>query len=316
MYVPFVRGKAAEMRALIACKDLLQHQYVFPVIDPTRGTKEFWAKLRAMGKQEIPAAVIVNPEHDELGVDNADLHRVVGDELASAYHIYPTLHIRASVSRGEVEQFLEYYASRLVALVVESDSISHKTLDQIIGKRENVDLIALVTRHLPSTYRPQSNVAKVVIEDPFQRARENAAYPPEQFFSDLVDTYAPKGFDGFGDYQCVGSTPPVTGFTPKAVVIHFSYESNNGVRVKHFVSTDRSEQVAGQVARKTRQALEKLLEFIESHRPFCGVACRAFVEAANNGDVPQLLTLKSWSIQHHIELMNHLTGRGVHAQSA
>ena len=316
MYAPYLRARAEELRAINDVAALIKGGPVFPVLEPVNGTSEMWSKLRGFVKKEVPFALVVNPPYGDLSDDPKPLAAFVNEHANANLFggmpvMLPTFHIRPGVTPEAVEAFLKDFQGSDVGFVVASDDVPRKSFERMARGHGGVVFVAVMGR-LPSSYRPNLENAQVVkVEDGFHRAPANAKYPDESFFSELVDTYAQEGFDGFGDFATVGDLPPGGGFTPAAVVVHLSFEKAPGhIRVRHFVSDDRDEQVQGQVPRKTRQALVKLQEFVEENEYFQGSASSSLLDAAAGRDkLPNLGRLKRLSIRHHIELMASVVGR-------
>lgn len=309
MYVPFLRGRAAEIRALSSCQAIIKRGHVLPILDPVNSTREWWSKLRRFDENEVPCAIIINPENGKFAEDYSELRDAVDTDFGESKHFLPTYHVRHETSESHVASFLAHYSERPVGIVLASDHIRERTFERILSEHDDVRLVA-VTARLPQSYVPQSEACQVIIEDAFKPAPANAKYPPDRFFSDLPRTYLEEDFDGFGDYTTLGQVYDPGGWIPSAVAIHFTYESrNNVVRVRHFVSEDREAQVRALVPKKTKQALDQLNAFVKEVGAFCGAGCSEFLAAARQSDMPGLVKLKEWSIQHHIELMNHILAR-------
>jgi hypothetical protein len=308
MYFPYLRGKQHELLALRACAPMLaSNRKVIPIIEPVR--KDISPLLRAVkvcASQRLPIVIVVNPTVGQLAKE----HKLIVTELTlqqvfSAGPAIASFIISQGTSMGEIDSFLTQFNDSRVAFI---HSHRFQQGPQLVARMasQNIAYQIFIDGVTGSSYQGLFRQhERVLIRDGF-RVMNNADYPADEFFSELHQTYAASGFNGFGDFTIAGKDYSDRGGPAHAVAIHLTHPGPDAdLWIRHFVS-DRTKTTKDR-AGKFMEALEKLVRFLDENRNVAGCeACSEFQDLHSRRHFPGLGTVKQLSIRHHLEMMTRM----------
>lgn len=312
MYFPYLRGKQYELIALRELsRSLGEFRVVHPIIEPVReSTSTLRLTIEELKDKDVVFSLIINPEVGDFANDYTQIVGIINEFVGEFDHFHIGVIITSTIEFDQVNTML--------------DSINH-TYPLILihkGRYPNMERLAAfitgkeIVYNLfsdPTIIRRYRRIidysSKVVLSDPFNIRRTNAEYAemPDEFFSDEHNFYEEDGFSGFADYATIGDDYSDSGFAPYAVAIHLTYKrKNDQIWIRHFVSDSNEDYT--DVPGTYREALEKLIEFINKHN-IQSEACDEFRKHFNIGHYPGLGSVKKLSIMHHIELITNTLTR-------
>lgn len=316
MYFPYLRGKQYELLAVKELAALLGSQgVVVPIIEPVRpptgsGLHRCLAALGAEGNDFI---LITNPQAGNLRGPTVapDIVNYVNDtDTDQSWNIGLLVDEGTGITELISEFRASYGLSRRLTLI-------HTGLSEQLASlvEETQDLrceFNVVDSRLRRQYfRNLLAVSSgVTLRDGFPSEARNAAYldREETMFNDDHLFFAEEGWYGFSDYLTIGEQYSDSGFTPRAVVIHWTYEPQEGgpIMIRHF--TSESNDDISNIGGKFLEAASKLVVFLDAQniRTQAADVFRAHVE---NGTYPGLGIVKKLSIQNHLELMSRILSR-------
>lgn len=310
MFVQYLRGRASELLAIRATAPVWgTGNRVIPVVEPVK--KDVGGLGRAMEAAAAAGgriAVIVNPvaNRKKIGAVNVLRSAALDANLVNSPSVLPALLVLTSTRPREVDRFFQDYAGRPVLVVhyeAPYDNAPIAALERGI-QAHTAPFLHVFESRTPQPYQTRfAGGTRIQLKDGFRRQPTNAHYAGEEFFSDGHLTYAAAGFDGCGDYSVVGDHFAEGGSTPRAVVIHMTYQRADGtVWVHHFVSDTNTTQA--DTAGKFLEAARKVRRFAQANAAFgATAACQEVITYLQQRHFPNLPKLKELSMRHHLELM-------------
>jgi len=317
MYFPYLRGKLFELIALKELKSFLSlnKTLVSPIIEPVKSTKsknqEFKTlknTLVELRNADINFNFIVNPTI----VNDVDSYTLI-DALTSALGSYENFQIAFIVDKGfDISNIKSVLTG--ISFKYKGVTLIHETeipeIDKLVNSLSvDFNIIYNVIYFEKTNRRYYTNFPKntiVSLDDFFNIQPRNANYLEigESPFSSEYKFFKDDNFAGFSDFLTIGDLYTESGFLPYAVAIHISYEENNKIWIKHFVSdsNDDTSDIAGKFA----EALQKLVNWCDNQNCRETYGLKKFYELYNTGHFPGLGSVKKLSIMHHIELVINL----------
>jgi hypothetical protein len=309
MYFPYLRGKQNELFALgeLANKINLKRQ-IIPIVEPVRKNMDQIVRLnKYYTAYSTPYILIVNPQVGELKNKGDQIEKKIASrELQPHNDSMLGFIISPQTKIKDVEAFLKRYSKQKKSIIHSHSFSDSQQLKNSFSKHSNIVHQIFIDGAVSESYQNVfSNYDRVLIKDGFKRAKKNADFPPDEFFSDLHLTYKKNGYAGFGDFTTIGQTFDVGG-RAHAVAIHLTYHNDNGeIWIKHFIS-DRTATTLD-IDGKFLEALEKLVDFINKNRKSSACdSCSQFRDLHRRKHFPQLGPIKKLSIKHHIELIGEV----------
>lgn len=306
-YFPFLRGKLNELMALRElAEEIAESGKVIPLIEPVRSNPNTRISLDRFIQAAMPFLLICNPRHGDF--DNRAGHQrlydeIINEQLSEYDNWTPSLQLAADTNHGIVEQFLNRYDEREVAVVYQGLPTSQQTVELL--SNEHIIHHVFVGNSARTAYIDSiDDESKIIITDRFRDQPRNADYPPREFFSDMNTTEGnPRGLD-FGDFSIVGDQFSEGGGAAYAVAVHhvhYHQGATGSLDISHFIS-DRTETTAD-AAGKSIEAVTHLVESLNRLLPSDTDACGEYREMAESGEWRGLGYLKRLAIKHHLELM-------------
>jgi len=315
MYHPFLRGKQYELILLRENAELIANAGIHAVIEPVRNDLSALRRaLSALAASGAGCTVIVNPMVGELQGQTA---RVLGELFADRPDDWTRVDagyfMNAESDPAAMVACIEAHPSVGFSLVHGGYS-DGRSLAAIVDNLEAVGRHIFLDGSTGKLYRrhfADSGVPRVLVKDGFIQQEKNAHYPESDHFSDLHITYIDEGMQGFGDYLTVGSRYTESGGPAYAVAIHMTYlDDESDMHTFHFVSDhmDSPTDPGG----KFIEALAKLAaEATREGSAILPTSARdEFVDLYRREYYPGLGYAKKLSMQHHVELMANVIGRG------
>lgn len=310
MYLPFLRGKLYELKAIKEFVDESYGQecgrYVMPIIEPVKkDLKPMFSCVEAMGRVDMPFAVVLNSKMGDYQRALFDVASFVSDDRLQSVRWTPAFEVNGNANVDSIEWAIREYNFRDVMLIF--FTIVDLDDEKIAGLVENSAVKYIVAMNL--TQRPpfiaalkQAGKEIITLEDCFPEKTPNNAYRDneDEFFSDTFTYYKSLfGMFGFSDFTALARNFREGGVLPQVVAIHMTYrKSAKAINVHHFLSDSRNG--ANNIREEFREANEKIPQFYEGKA--LTLAVRQLVEL----NYPGLGSIKKYSIKNHLELISRI----------
>jgi hypothetical protein len=304
-YFPFLRGKLNELMALRELAgEIAEHRRVIPIIEPVNNNPTARISLDRFIEASMPFLFICNPFHGDFKQDSESLFNdLINAELMEYDNWIPALQLVHGTSVATVQQFLNRYSKREVAVVYQGFPANSQTL----GLLTNAAIVhhvfignSVTTAHISSIARE----LRVLVSDRFHREPRNADYTDREFFTDMNTPGGNTERVDFGDFSIAGDQYRDDGGPAHAVAIHHIHYQGAGagpLDISHFKS-DRTESTVD-TAGKSIEAVVNLVNALDELHPNNTDACDEYREMATSGEWHGLGYLKRLGIQHHLEIM-------------
>ena len=308
MYLPFLRGKLYELKAI---KEFIEEGYgteygrhIMPIIEPVKkDLRPLLACVEAMGQAKMPFAVVLNSRTGDFQRAAFDIPAL----LAKVQDVQwaPAFEVNSNANVDAIEAAIGEHSLRDVMLVffsiVELD-------DEKVRRLVSNDAVRYITA-MNLTQRPpiiadlkEFGKDLITLEDCFQEKTPNNAYREnlDEFFSDTFSYYKSLfGLYGFSDFTALSRNYRDRGALPQVVAIHMTYrKSEKVVNVYHFLSDSRNG--ANDIRGEYKEANAKILPFYD------GKPSTKAVDQIAKKDYPGLGAIKKYSIKNHFELMSRI----------
>lgn len=307
MYFPFLRLKQYEAIALREVADIVATASQVPIVEPVKASAQAMNRMTSVvqdisnhGGQII---LIVNPMVGEFSRNNGALITAINTIFPTALNMIIGVLIDVNTTPAFLQGILNTYGANRVAII-------HKEMSQIpnlptlcAGVAYNIYFAGRVS---PAYEASLAGSPKVLVHNGFIQ-RNNADYPPDEFFSSLHLTFNTSGYDGFGDFLTVGDQYRERGGPAYAVALHLTYfrqpPTNPDMHIKHFIST--SNTTTANPGGKFAEALANLMAHLNSPNSVIentrGVV--GYRALHNPPHYPGLGVPKKLSMMHHMEIM-------------
>lgn len=312
MYFPVMYARQSELGALEDVRHKLETgRRVSPILVPmsapgSQGEAELIRKAEMLHRSRIPFGLVVNPHAGKAkGKQKHLIDAIVNGALEHRSHFLPVFQMHSGTTVRDIGTFLRQIGSRKFAFYHHRRPTAWMSIAERYEGNPNLEL-NLFYMDPPPAYRTAFAGRQVLVEDPFVRQERNADYPDEDLFSDALWTHRTRGYEGFGDYQIVGSRVSEGGAAALAAAIHLTYVAGPGdMRVRHFISDDN--ETTFDPGGKYLQALTKLDRWVDNSGVDFGysTAVRDFRSQLKGERFPGFGGVKQLSIRHHLETMDH-----------
>jgi len=302
MYYPFLRARQFELisiRELVA--DGTLQGSIIPVLEPV---KEEFGNLNIahdiFQNFGYNCFLIVNPQVGQTTADSTFFLDYISHLDNCRFHpafIYTD-------NEDFIQQAIGNYGLEN-CMIIGLDSFSND-----IGFKQCC-AIPVVTEIMlldPGKYRGLDRHIKTLgknyirLDDVFEKQAKNADFLeiPGHKFSEEHLYYREENYQGFSDFTTLPSLYVEGGSTPRAVVIHLTYENEedgNTIWIRHF--TSESNDSIANVQGKFAQAAQKAIDFCDSEG-INNVAIEELRKYLTEGRYPGLGTVKKISIKNHL----------------
>ena len=298
MYLPFLRGKLYELKAI---KEFIEEGYgrengchIMPIIEPVKkDIRPLLSCVEAMGKAQMPFAVVLNSRMGDFQRLDFDMSSFLFDEKVQGLLWSPAFEVNGNANVETIESAIREFDLDNVMLVfftnVDLDD------DKIIGLVNNRAI-----KYIADLKEAGKEI--ITIEDCFPEKTPNNAYRDnlDEFFSDTFSYYKSLfGLFGFSDFTALARNFREGGVLPQVVAIHMTYrKSAKVINVYHFLSDSRNG--SNNIREEFREANEKIPPFYENKPSTIAV------EQIASLSYPGLGAIKKYSIKNHLELMNRI----------
>lgn len=308
MYLPFLRGKLYELKAI---KEFIEEGYgteygrhIMPIIEPVKkDLRPLLSCVEAMGQTKMPFAVVLNSRTGDFQRAAFDIPAL----LAKVQDVQwaPAFEVNSNANVDAIETAIEEYGLKDVMLVfftiveLEDDKIKRLVSNDAIKYIAALNLTQRV-----SVIEDLSELGKelISIEDCFPEKSPNNAYREniDEAFSDTFSYYKSRlGLFGFSDFTALARNFREGGVLPQVVAIHMTYQkSARVIYVHHFLSDSRNG--SNNIREEFREANEKIPPFYEDKPKTLAV------EQIMSSGYPGLGAIKKFSIKNHFELMSRI----------
>lgn len=308
MYLPFLRGKLYELKAI---KEFIEEGYgteygrhIMPIIEPVKkDLRPLLACVEAMGQAKMPFAVVLNSRTGDFQRAAFDIPAL----LAKVQDVQwaPAFEVNSNANVDAIEDAIGEYELKDVMLVfftiieLEDDRIKRLVSNDAVKY-----IVALNLTQRISVIEDLSELGKelISIEDCFPEKTPNNAYRDniDEPFSDTFSYYKSRlGLFGFSDFTALAKNFREGGVLPQVVAIHMTYQkSARVIYVHHFLSDSRNG--SNNIREEFREANEKIRPFYEDKPRTLAV------EQITSLSYPGLGAIKKFSIKNHFELMNRI----------
>lgn len=303
MYYPYLRGKQFE---LLALRDFANsasgvNDNVFPIIEPVRSTfNGIRLAIPILRKGNVRFAIVLNPQVGDLENDDETVWKELQD-----FHgdFSPAFIVNRNANR--ILTRIQEDSLSDVILICPPEAVDVDETLESLAANEAIRAIVIGDKFKRLKHKmARSGKDVVVMYDNFIPKAKNSAYASgaEELFSEDYYYYQADGYQGIADYTVLPSVFTEGGRLPSAIAIHLTYDKDESIYVRHFVSdsNDGTANIQGKFA----EAAQKAINFFDA-LGVCDNAINMLKYYYNNGDYPGLGMLKKISILHHLELVSN-----------
>ena len=310
MYLPFLRGKLYELKAI---KEYIDEgcgkeygRHIMPIIEPVKKDRRpLISCMEAMGKVDMPFAVVLNSRTGDYEKAAFDLSSFLDEEKIQGVNWIPAFELNGNANVDSIEAVIvERGLSDVMLVFFTIVDLDDDKIRRIVNNESVKYIVALNLTQRPAILDDLVATGKAIItiEDCFQEKSPNNAYRdnPDESFSDTFYYYRERfGLFGFSDFTALGRNYRDRGALPQVVAIHMTYrKSERVINVHHFLSDSRNG--ANDIRGEYKEANDKIPPFYED-KP----STRA-IEQISGKDYPGLGAIKKYSIKNHFELMDRI----------
>ncbi len=303
-FFPFLRGKQNELMALRElAPEIAERGKVIPVLELVNQNSTTRISIDRYIESSMPFVLLCNPANGSFSTQPEALYSGIIAQVLTEYDNWtPAYRVQPGSSEAELSAFVNRYGERELGIVYQGVPTDLKT--RTLLKSDQISHHIFLGNRAPAEYIEQTPRSKrVLITDRFNRCVRNADYPPIEFFTDMNTVQGNPDRVDFGDFSVAGDQYSDSGGPALAVALHHIHFHNGTgtLDISHFIS-NRTETTAD-VAGKTLEALNKLVEAIENLSPNDTSACNEYREIAHDQAFKGLGYMKRLAIKHHLEVM-------------
>lgn len=311
MYLPFLRGKLFEFKAI---KEFIEESYngeygchIMPIIEPVKkDRKPMMACVEAMGKAKMPFAIVLNSRMGDYQRKTFEIENFLAEEKMKAVTEWiPAFEVNGNANVEDIERAVDDYDFKNVMLIfLYGVDLNDEKVSRLISNQKVAFVAVLNLGQSPVMRRKLAAMQKqlIAIEDRFVDQPSNNAYRPnmDEFFTDTFGYYkSDYNMFGFSDFTALAKNYREGGVLPQVVAIHLTYQKNEDeVYVHHFLSDTRNG--SDDIRNEFEEAKNKIMPF------FNGKSTTMAIRQIVSGGYPGLGAIKKFSIKNHLELMNRI----------
>ncbi len=310
MYLPFLRGKLYELKAIKEyIEDVYGEEYgrhIMPIIEPVKiDRRPLLSCVETMGGAGMPFAVILNSRTGDYEKAVFDIPSFLREEKIQDVQWTPAFELNGNANVETVESAIrENELVDVMLIFFTIVDLDDDKIRRIVNNRAVKYIAALNMTQRPAIMDEIADVGKsvITIEDCFQEKSPNNAYRDniDESFSDTFYYYSSRfGLFGFSDFTALGRNYRDRGALPQVVAIHMTYrKSERVVNVHHFLSDSRNG--ANNIRNEFKEANDKIPPF------YLDKPTTKAIEQISGKDYPGLGAIKKYSIKNHFELMERI----------
>lgn len=187
-YFPYLRGKLNELMALRELsEEIAESGQVIPIIEPVRNNANTKISLDNFTEAAMPFLLVCNPRYGDFKVRSSHQRlydEIINPQLSEYDNWVPSFQLFTDTTHTAVEQFLERYDEREVALIYHGFPTSRRAITALSDER--VIHHAFVGNVVPADHiRSIDEQRRILIADKFRDQPRNADFPPREFFTDM-----------------------------------------------------------------------------------------------------------------------------------
>lgn len=302
MYYPYFRARQFE---LIALRELAEENatqgLIIPVLEPVKKRyNSLDLAYKIFKKHSQQAYLIINPKvGDKARVENYYLDYFIKIENNNVYLPAFLYQENASYITNCIKQ---NNLSRCMIICSNDLQVNNdfRTLAEL-------DVVSAIMVEDPGRNRQLDRYLRdldkkyIRLDDLFEKQSRNSDFLEieEHKFSEEHLFYKDEKFDGFSDYTVLPSEYIDSGSTPRAVVIHMTYLTDQDeVWIKHFTSitNDSITNIQG----KFEEAARKAVTYFQNNKALENSAIRELIDYYDREHYPGLGVVKKISIKNHL----------------
>ncbi|WP_435579818.1 sce7725 family protein [Gilvibacter sp.] len=307
MYYPILRGRQFELIALreLSTDNVLQG-YVSALIEPVKkSTNNLKIANEIFVQKQQVNYLILNPVVGEVSGDFSHYAEFMNDLDECSFR--PAFYYNnQNPNWSYIEHMLQNYDLN-DCLILGSNDIDSSDINFLrLLRRDEITKVVINdperNRALKSAIR-EEDVEFIRQDDVFESEPRNSNFlgiEPHRFTEEHL-YYREDLYDGFSDFTTIPSLFNEGGSTPRAVVIHFTYMTDNDqIWIRHFTS-NTNDSIAN-VQGKFGEAATKAVTYCREN----GLTNSAIAELEDyydNGHYPGLGTVKKLSIKNHLTVV-------------
>ena len=311
MYLPFLRGKLFEFKAI---KEFIEESYpgeygcqIMPIIEPVKkDTKPMLACMEAMGKAKMPFAIVLNSRMGDFQRMAFNIEGFLAEERVKAVAEWtPAFEVNGNANVESIEQAItEHGFEKVMLIFFYGVDLDDEKVYRLINNPQVAFVAVLNLGQSPTMRRKLVAMHKqlIAIDDRFVEQPSNNAYRAneDEFFTDTFCYYkSDYRMFGFSDFTALAKNYREGGVLPQVVAIHFTYQKNDDeVYVHHFLSDTKNG--SNDIRSEFEEAKGKIMPFFDG-KPTT-IAIRQLVA----GGYPGLGAIKKFSVKNHFELMSRI----------
>ena len=308
MYLPFLRGKLYELKAI---KEYIDEGYgkeygrhIMPIIEPVKkDIRPLLSCVEAMGQAKMPFAVVLNSRTGDFQRAAFDVSALVAKVQGMLWS--PAFEVNSNANVDAIEAAIGENGLENVMLVFFSIvELDDEKVRRLVSNGAVKYIAAMNLTQRISIAEEIRDYGKelINIEDCFPEKTPNNAYRDnlDEPFSDTFSYYKTRfDFFGFSDFTALARNFKEGGVLPQVVAIHMTYrKSDRLIYVHHFLSDSRNG--SNNIREEFREANEKIAPF------FADKPSTLAVSQISSMSYPGLGAIKKFSIKNHFELMSRI----------
>jgi hypothetical protein len=307
MYYPILKARQFELISLreLATEQVTQ-RHITPVLEPVKETvNNLNLAFKILEKENQQAYLILNPQIGERK-GNTDYYADYISDKSSVFKA--AFHYTSDVDYIE-KVITQYKLEDCMLLCSSENDLTDGAFAQVI----NNEKITRINIENPGRNRSLKNyimnLGKDIIrrDDLFEPQARNGDFLKiqENRFSEEHIYYSQDNFNGFSDYTLMPSAFTDGGSTPRAVVIHLTYQKPplNEFWIRHFTSKTGSDSIAN-VQGKFAEAAGKFVTFC-GNDDLTNSAIAELKEYYDTQHYPGLGVVKKIALKNHLILVDH-----------
>ena len=303
MYYPFLRGRQFE---LITLRELLEENalaQIQPIIEPVnKNLKALTTCLESFIEHEKYVHLIFNPGVGDLSSETTSVNNLF-DELGRSEFIIPSIIHNDFESSQRIINELNLEA---VLLLCEANSLESDDILRPLIESRTIQkvLISYPGRNRSFTTLSKRTKPTIRLDDQFHAEKRNNDFLPKQEsrFTEEHRYYGDDRFMGFSDFTVLPSDYVEGGSAPRAVVLHWTYEKEEDIWIRHF--TSESNDSIANVQGKFQEAATKVIDYCNDHQ-LDNSAIRELNNYLEVGHYPGLGIAKKLAIKNHLLVVKH-----------
>jgi hypothetical protein len=313
MYYPYFFSNKFEMNTIFKLKKKIDSGLLLPIIEMYKIGPDTIKTTSKIASSKTPFILIINPYNQrEEKVDQAKIQDIINSlmnfkESKIIFGLY--------LDKNNLDfctALINEYTTRKIALFLRDTEDMDINVVSKIAKNNNIKYNFFYGDAIRYEYHAKFKGfgKKIILEDPFKKQVPNSKYKEssDETFYNLHRTYKDLGFEGFGDYLTIGSTPSdARGSLPSTVVIHYTYpdgEYNEHIRIRRFFGdiNKECETTSDGVLKAMKEAHYFIANSTSDKCKPCN-ECNDLIIKTKRGQSYDLGVLKQFSMMHHVNMI-------------